>query len=140
MVKSYETTVFSTLTVDWKLTEVTDKISDLLKPSGGFDARKLNDYVKALAPLYEGNLNTVRSKLLDDFNVNEKTLTLQLGLDSEQTPEVIADLNRTGEIVIDPVAYGLLLPDRQLARLSDVRLDKLEFDRTGRSSPARTTS
>jgi flagellin-like hook-associated protein FlgL len=136
LVKSYETTVFSPLTVDWKLTEVTDKISDLLKPSGGFDARKLNDYVKALAPLYEGNLNTVRSKLLGDFNVNEKTLTLQLGLDSEQTPEVIADLSRTGEIVIDPVAYGLLLSDRQLARLSDVRLDKLEFDPNGPKLPS----
>jgi hypothetical protein len=137
LVKAYETTVFSTLTVDWKLTEVTDKISDLLKPSAGFDAGKLNDYVKALTPLYEGNLNTVRSKLLDDFDVNEKTLTLQLGLDSEQTPEVIADLSRTGEIVIDPVAYGLLLPDRQLARLSDVRLVKLEFDPKGPQLPDR---
>jgi hypothetical protein len=136
LVKSYETTVFSNLTVDWKLTEVTDKISDLLKPSGGFDARKLNDHVKALAPLYEANLNTVRSKLLDDFDLNEKTLTLQLGLDSEQTPEIIADLNRTGEIVIDPIAYGLLLPDRQLARLSDVRLGKLEFDPKGPQLPS----
>jgi hypothetical protein len=135
VVKSYETTVFSALTVDWKLTEVTDKIGDLLKPSGGFDARKLNDSVKALAPLYEANLNTVRSKLLDDFKVNEKTLTLQLGLDSEQTSEVIADLNRTGEVVIDPVAYGLVLPDRQLARLSDVKLDTLEFDPNGPKLP-----
>ncbi|HEX5709570.1 MAG TPA: hypothetical protein VFX96_19985 [Pyrinomonadaceae bacterium] len=135
MVKAYETTAFNNLTVDWKLTEITDKISDLLKPKGGFDAGKLNDYVKALAPLYEANLSTVRSKLLDDFKVNEKTLTLQLGLDVEQTPEVIADLNRTGEIVIDPVAYGLVLPAQQLARLSDVKLDTLEFDPDGPKLP-----
>lgn len=131
LVKSYETTLFSTLAVDWKLTAVTDKITALLKPDAGFDASKLNDYVTALAPLYEGNLNTVRASLITDFKISQDTLTLQLGLDSEQTPEVIADLNRKGKIVIDPVAYGILLTDRHLARLSNVQLSKLEFDPNG---------
>src|SRR5262249_14967916 len=32
MVKSYEATVFKTINVDWKLSEITDKINELLKP------------------------------------------------------------------------------------------------------------
>lgn len=131
MVKSYETTVFNNITVDWKLTEITDKINALLAPDGGFDARKLKDHIDLLAPLYQKNIDTVRDELLKDFKINDKTLTLQLGLDDEQTPALIEDLNRTGEAVLDPIFYGLVLPDRQLSRLSDVKLDRLEFDPTG---------
>jgi hypothetical protein len=58
MVKSYETTVFNNITVDWKLTEITDHINALLAPDGGFDARKLNDHIKLLTPLYQKNIES----------------------------------------------------------------------------------
>jgi hypothetical protein len=131
MVKSYETTVFNNITVDWKLTEITDKINALLAPDGGFDARKLKDHIDLLAPLYQKNIDTVRDELTKNFKVNDKTATLGFGLDARQTPQLIEELNRTGRIVIDPIAYGLVLPDRQLVRLSGVELDKFEFDPAG---------
>ncbi|GJL68524.1 MAG: hypothetical protein NPIRA06_11590 [Nitrospirales bacterium] len=131
MVKAYETTVLKSINVDWKLTEVADKINDLLKPEDGFDAASLDQQATILEPLYRKNLDTVRNQLLEDFSFNESTVTLQLGLSNQQTPDVMAILNDSGEVVVDPVAYGLVLPDQQLARLSHVALKKLEFDQTG---------
>jgi hypothetical protein len=131
MVKSYETTVFNNIHVDWKLTEIADKINQLITPEGGLDATTLDAHIKILAPIYQKNLDTIRIQLLGDFKVNDKTFTLGWGLDTGQTPGLIEHLNRTGEIVIDPIAFGLVLPDRQLARLSGVELDKLEFDPLG---------
>ncbi|WP_156164132.1 hypothetical protein [Methanosarcina sp. 2.H.T.1A.15] len=135
MVKAYETTVFESIDVDWKLTEVTDKINELLKPEEGFNAASLNEHARVLEPLYQKNLETVRNQLLDDFSFNETTIPLQLGLSSKQTPEVMATLNDSGYVVVDPIAYGLVLPDRQLARLSNVVLKKLEFDPEGPALP-----
>lgn len=131
MVKSYETTVFKPINVDWKLSEITEKINNLLKPKNGFDAAALNEQVTALEPLFQKNLDTVRSRLLSDFSFNESTLTLQLGLSVTQTPDVLRDLNDRGQTLLDPVAYGLVLPDRQLARLSNVELKAIEFDPAG---------
>jgi hypothetical protein len=119
MVKAYETTVFNTIHVDWKLTEIADKINTLITPEGGLDAAKLDAHIKALAPIYQKNLDTIRDQLLGDFKVNDKTFTLGFGLDTKQTPDLVEHLNRTGEIVIDPIAFGLVLTDRQVARLSD---------------------
>ncbi|MDA0525774.1 hypothetical protein [Methanococcoides alaskense] len=131
MVKAYETTVLKSIKVDWKLTEVADKINELLKSEDEFNAASLDLQATVLEPLYQKNLDTVRNQLLDDFSFNETTITLQLGLSSKQTPEVIAALNDSGNVVVDPLAYGLVLPDQQLARLSNVVLKKLEFDPNG---------
>lgn len=128
MVKAYETTVLKPITVDWKLTEVADKINELLKPEEGFDAARLDRQAAALEPVYQKNLDTVRRRLLEDFSFNESTITLQLGLSGRQTPDLLAALNESGAATIDPVAFGLVLPDRQLARLNRVILKQIEFD------------
>ncbi len=128
MVRSYETTVLKPIDVDWKLCEVTDKINDLVKPEAGFDAASLNQQVEALAPIYQKNIDTVRNSLLQDFSFNEKTITLQMGLSQDQTPEILNALNSDGEIMLDPLRFGLILPDCQLARLNGISLTALEFD------------
>ncbi len=128
MVRSYETTVLKPIDVDWKLCEVTDKINDLVKPEAGFDAASLNQQVEALAPLYQKNIDTVRTSLLQDFCFNEKTITLQMGLSQDQTPEILNALNADGEIMLDPLRFGLVLPDCQLSRLNGISLTALEFD------------
>jgi hypothetical protein len=135
MVKAYETTVLKPINVDWKLSEVTDKINDLLKPEDGFDAASLNQQVESLTPLYEKNIDTVRNQLLQDFSFNERTITLRLGLSRQQTPVVMDTLNDDAEVVIDPLGYGLILADQELARLSHVTLKMLKFDPDGPQLP-----
>jgi hypothetical protein len=137
MVKAYETTVFNSIHVDWKLAEIAEKINTLITPEGGLDAATLEAHIKILASIYQTNLDRIRNQLIDDFKVNDKTFTLGFGLDTKQTPDLVEYLNRAGEIVIDPIAFGLVLSDRQVARLSGVELDKLEFDPNG---PQLTTS
>ena len=135
MVKSYETTVFESINVDWNLTEITNKINNLLKPKDGFDAAALNQQVEALAPLFDGNLSKVRDAIVRDFSFKEETLTLQLGLSATQVPDIVASLNETGQVTIDPVKHGLILPGGQLERLSGARLTALEFDPAGPPLP-----
>lgn len=135
VVKAYETTVLKPIQVDWKLSEMTDKINELLKPEPGFDAAWLNQQVKALTPLFQKNVDTVRNQLLRDFSFNESTMPLQMILSRKETPEILEALNRGGKVIIDPLAYGLVLPNKQTARLSDVTLKELEFDPHGPQLP-----
>ncbi|HEU0053081.1 MAG TPA: SH3 domain-containing protein, partial [Longimicrobium sp.] len=138
MVKAYETTVFRPLDVDWRLSAITDKIADLVRPDSGFDAAGLEAATRVLEPLFQANLGKLRESLLKDFPFGERTATLRLGLSAGQTPDELAALNETGAVVLDPLAYGLVLPDTHLARLSKVELKTLEFDAKGPSLPEST--
>jgi hypothetical protein len=128
MVKAYESTLLKPLAVDWNLTAVTDKINTLIQPKAGFDAAGLNAQADALDVLFQQNLATIRGKLLDEFDMRERTTTLKLGLSATQTPEILQTLNSKGEVVIDPEAHGLILPTEHLSRLSGVTLTRLTFD------------
>jgi hypothetical protein len=128
MVKSYESTLLISPSVDWNITNVTEKISGLLKPGGGFDAASLNSLAESLDILFQQNLSSIREQLLKDFVFGEDTTTLRLGLSAGQTPQVIDALNSNGRVVINPEEFGLLLPDEQLARLSGAVISKLTFD------------
>jgi hypothetical protein len=140
MVKAYESTILAPLAVDWNLSAVTEKINDLLKPDAGFDAASLNAQADALDVLFQQNLSAVRDKLLDEFDLRESTITLKLGLSARQTPEILASLNRLGHAVVNPQAYGLVLPDQHLARLSGVAVAKLGFDPDGPQLPDTTNA
>jgi hypothetical protein len=135
MVKAYETTVLKPLDVDWELSNVTAKISQLLKAEKGFDAQSLNALAETLDSLFQQNIDVVRQKLLEDSNFSEVAMPRTLPLSSTQSRCDVDELNDTGRVVIDPVVYGLVLPDRQLARLGDVVLTTLEFDPQGPQLP-----
>jgi len=135
MVKAYQTTVLEPIDLEWKSSELTDKIINLIGPEGGFDAKSLEAHVKVLLPIYEENLNTIRRKLMEEYSFNESTFTLQMGLSESQTPLDIDHLNRTLRTVVDPLEFGLLLPDQHLARISKIRLAALEFDPDGPKMP-----
>jgi len=135
MVKSYETTVFKPIAVDWNLSGITDKVVNLVQPDEGFTAASLDAHAKVLEPLFQQNIDAVRNALLSDFSFGESTITLQFGLSASQTPELLKRFNKTGAITLDPVACGLVLPDQQLARLSSIVLKKLEFDAAGPALP-----
>ncbi len=135
MVKAYQTTVLEPIALEWKSSELTDKIINLVGPDSGFDVKSLDAHTKALLPIYEENLNTVRRKLMAEYNFNESTFSLQLGLSESQTPLDIEQLNRAQRTVVDPLEFGLLLPDQHLARISKISLKALEFDPEGPKMP-----
>ena len=127
MVKAYETTVFKPIDISWKLDAVTEKITELMKPVGGFDINSLSSLSDVLGPLYEANLNIVRNQLIGDFPLTELTLPLSIGLSDDD----LKILNNSEQVVIDPISYGLILPDYELIRLSKVALKTIEFDPNG---------
>ena len=127
MVKAYETTVFKPIDISWKLDAVTEKITELMKPVGGFDINSLSSLSDVLGPLYEANLDSVRNQLIGDFPLTELTLPLSIGLSDDD----LKILNNSEQVVIDPISYGLILPDYELIRLSKVALKTIEFDPNG---------
>lgn len=135
MVRAYETTVMKPIDVDWQLTTITQKISELIQQPGELDAAQLLTHVKALAPIFEDNLDLVRQKLLVDFHFNEVTTPLRLVLTQRETPDALDALNQHGTIIINPLRIGLILPDQQLARLSNVTLKSVVFDPEGPRLP-----
>lgn len=135
MVKAYQTTVLEPIELEWKCSDLTDRILNLIGPDGGFDAASLDTYTRALMPVYEENLNIVRRKLLDEFDFNETTFNLQLCLSRGQTPLDMQQLDHAGRTVVDPLEYGLILPDQQMARIARMNLKGVEFDPAGPPLP-----
>jgi hypothetical protein len=131
MVRSYETTVLVPIDVDWNLAAVTSKLATLVQPGAGYDAASLAAAVKALRPVFEKNLDTVRAGLLELLEFRESTDTLQYGLSTAQTPDLLAALNTGGRVTLDPLACGLLFNDIHMARLSKVELKTLEIEPQG---------
>lgn len=131
MVKAYESTLLKPLEVDWNLTAVTEKIDALLKPGTPCDAAFIKAQGDVLDTLFQQNLSAVRSQLLDNFDMRERTQVLRLGLSAAQTPGILETLGQLGQVVIDPQQHGLVLPNQQLARLGGVNLVRLVFDPAG---------
>ena len=137
MVKSYETTVMKAITVNWKMDKVLKGITNLLKPDSGFDAKTINAHVKALKPIFQENLNTVKERLLAQYGFEkEDPVVLEFGLTKEQTEKQLWTLNETGSLILDPVALGLILPGKQRLTLADLEISAIEYDEDGPALPA----
>jgi ABC-type transporter Mla subunit MlaD len=114
LVKSYETTVFKTIDVDWRLDKVLDKIAELLKPNTGFNADTITKFAEAVAPLFEANKKTIKESLLKDYGFSDMgSSSLEFGFTSKQTPEILDQLRRGHTLVINPLLYGLILPTQE---------------------------
>lgn len=137
MVKAYETTVFKPITINWQLNNVFDKINELLKPGEGFDAEKIGAQAEVLEPLFQSNLESIKHQLLDQYGFGQaSTMDLEFGLTTEQTPAELARLNEHGHLPLDPLAYGLILPQQQRVSLARIELTAIEFDKSGPPLPA----
>jgi hypothetical protein len=114
LVKSYETTVFKTINVDWGLDKVLDKIAELLKPNTGFNADTIAKFAETVAPLFEANKQTIKQSLLKDYGFSDMgSSSLEFGFTSKQTPEILDQLRRGRALVINPLLYGLILPTQE---------------------------
>ena len=117
LVKSYETTVFKTIDVDWNLDKVLDKITELLKPDTGFNPGTVAKLVDDVAPLFEANQKTIKQSLLKDYGFADmSSSSLEFGFTSKETPEILSQLVAGDSVVIDPLLYGLILPTQERAK------------------------
>jgi hypothetical protein len=137
MVRSYEATVLRSVSVNWQMDKVFNKISELLKPAPGFDATTVNQMVKSLKPIFEDNQNVLKRQLLENYGFDKEIgVELEFGLTKEQTPKQLKSLNKTSTLTLDPVEYGLILPDKQRMTLANLELTTIEFDEKGPALPA----
>ncbi len=137
MTKAYETTVFKSLTVDWSLDAVFDKLLALLGGRDTLDAAGLTEMATALKPLFEQTVDALRDRLLEDFDFNNTLVApLEFGMTDAQTPEMLDRLNRGTPVAVNPLNVGLVLPQQQRARAVSFECTKLEFDPEGPALPA----
>ncbi len=136
LVKSYETTVFKPLAVDWGLDQVFDKIHELLKPGEGFDASTILAHAEVVAPLFDENKRRINRSLQDDYRFADmKQVALEFGFTDQQTPEQLDRLQRGKRLTVNPLNYGLILPNQQGAKAIGFSCTKFEFDPEGPAMP-----
>lgn len=135
LVKSYETTVFKPLDVDWNLDLVFDKIRELLKPKTGFDAATINAFVTTITPLFEENRKKIKESLKTDYGFADMAnAELEFGFTSNDT-EVLETLRTGRRLSLDPLACGLILPSQERARAFGFECKQLVFNPDGPALP-----
>lgn len=141
VVKSYEATLFEPLggeegseeaEVQYRLTEVFDRIETLLDDEEGqdpakraaarFDPARLAAFVGQVRPLFEANLARIEESLLERYLSSGKERwgrapARECRLSEAETPDVIRRLNAEGEAVIDLKALGVVSPDFERIRI-----------------------
>lgn len=130
LVKSYETSVLKPVdSANYQLTDIFDRISDLLQAGDNrskLDVTKLGLFADQLRPLFRDNLSRIEHKLMEDYRP-EYTIRLESRFSVDQTPEIIRQLNGSGEAVINLRASGLILPDREKITIADIEIAGLGF-------------
>lgn len=124
LVKSYETRVLKPISVDWTLSEVTKKIIEITESK--FDINSLDNWVSLLNSIFNENLQKIRDSLKADFQVNEMKDPLRYVFTIDQTPDILSQLNETGQTVFN--ALPLILPTDQQCFISNIELTEVEFD------------
>lgn len=129
MVKAYEASFLKPISVDWKLSEVTQKIDDFVRDGSQFDLTSLDNWVRSLEPIFKANLDKVRDELLKVvYNVNQKINSLRISFSEMQTPDILNQLNDRGYAEFNPLRYGLVLPSEEQGRISKIELSDIQFD------------
>lgn len=134
LVKAYETTMFKSLQgVNWQLTEVFDKITNLLKSGQDWTADNVNQMVETLAPIFQSSLDAIKDQLLQEFAKecqNERTAPRPLSINSDNDSDALEVLNDRGWLAILPLERWLIQPGDQKSRITSIKLTKIEFEGT----------
>jgi hypothetical protein len=136
MVKAYETTVFESIDVDWSLDEMLDKITKLLKPDEGFNAQTINSYAQVVAPLFEDNKKKIKNSLLKDYGFGDMASSgLEFGFTTQETRELLEHLRLGRRLSVNPLAYGLILPNQERVKAVSFECTNFIFDENGPQPP-----
>lgn len=132
LAKCYEYVVLEPITVNFQLTEIFDRIAPLLAGQDIDSAvTKLTD---TLAPLFKSELRKIEDKLKTNFRP-EYTGHLQIRLSSDQTPDIISQLNATGEAIINLRDFNCILSRSEKVKIEDVEVESLDFETDDRPIP-----
>ncbi|MBN1351191.1 hypothetical protein JXJ21_17360 [candidate division KSB1 bacterium] len=126
LAKSYEYAVLEPIAVNFQLNEIFDKITPLLEGLNiDSDLTKITD--DELLPVFNSELRNIEDKLKTNYRQEyERRLTIRLSTD--QTPEIISQLNSTGEAIINLRDFNCILPRDENVKLQDVEVQNLEFE------------
>jgi hypothetical protein len=132
LAKCYEYAVIEPIAVNFHLTGIFDKITPLL--AGQEIGGALIKITDTLAPLFKSELRKIEDKLKTNFHP-EYTGHLQIRLSADQTPDIISQLNATGEAVINLRDFNCILPRAEKVRIEDVEVEELDFEPDGQPTP-----
>jgi hypothetical protein len=127
LVRSYETTVFAPLAVNWQMSNVYDHVKRLVDETSGKGVEKLLAQASVLEPIFQEAVVEVRKLLLKDAVLEMKNSKQSLTIDGSY-PELLKALNEARMVEIDPMDRGVIPPGRHRISVADVTLAQLEFD------------
>ena len=151
LLKSYEGTLLEGIEasghkVDFRLTKVFDKIEELITNQKQLDIHNIPAQIEILRPLFEDNLTEIERSLWERYLwsgkerwANDPAPECRL---SQDTPEILRQLNTQGEAVLNLKQLGLLPPGYERARLLHVEVlndadSRPEFDGAPRDGTVR---
>jgi hypothetical protein len=134
VVKSYETTLLEPLgngedsdgaKVDYRLTAIFERISELLKDEKGIP-EELESLARQLKELFENNLTEIERSILRRYLLGKERWANdpepECRLSMDQTPDVIRQLNSTGEAVINLKEFRLIPPGYERVRVLHIEV------------------
>jgi len=132
LARCYEYAVLEPVTVNYQLASIFDKITPLV--AGQDIGQAVTGLADDLAPLFKTELRAIEDKLKSNFRP-EYTGHLQIRLSRDQTPEIMAQLNATGEAVIHLRDFNCILPRYERIKIADVEVESLTFKADGTALP-----
>lgn len=132
LAKCYEYAVLEPIAVNFQLTEIFDKITPLL--AGQDIDSAVTRLTDTLAPLFKSELRKIEDKLKTSF-LPEYTGHLQIRLSSDQTPDILSQLNASGEAIINLRDSNCIPFGSEKVKIEDVEVESLDFEMDGQPTP-----
>jgi hypothetical protein len=133
LAKCYEYAVLEPIGVNSQLAEIFEKITPLLAEQDIDSA--VTKLIDTLSPLFKSELLKIEDTLKTNFRP-EYTGQLQIRLSGDQTPDIISQLNATGEAIINLRDFNCILPRSEKIKIEDVEVEALSFKTDGQPTPA----
>lgn len=140
MLHSYECTVFRPIGeqfdhADWNMLAVLRKVAEMMESSPKAEDLLSEEAIGLVRIAFEGVVEKVRDGLIRDFPlIAADSPTVRMVIDRDQSPEIFKSLKeKMGThqgTRIDPGRHGVLFLNHHIARVRDIVLAKIEFEKT----------
>ena len=126
MVKAYEAVTLEPFKgADFRLVRVFEKIRDLV--TDDVDKGVIpSDRFEALQGIFSDVMVQMIRTLLSNLEI-ERTATVWVPLSQEDTPQLIKELNETGETTINLMEMGYIQPDYENVRIESITISDDEY-------------